>query len=439
MPCGPSQRHIFVLASPASTPFTHVRLDMIPDGGIARFRVYGQIAPPPPGLGYDETPAEDARLGVLDLAHVMNGGRVVYTSDQHFGVGSNVLLPGRGKDMGDGWETKRSRSPGHNDYIVISLGEAGVLSYAEIDTLHFLGNFPQTVELFGTTLPSGASWPVAPGAGEKGEQAAGITWAQLAPHTPMGPGQRHFVPLAAVGAVTHVKVVMHPDGGMKRVRLVGRRAKASANLTCPPVSVPSSQDVQAQVAPLLTAAAFKPYGHVVGVPPAGREGGGWFAANQGTAEKYPDQSPVHSFYPSSSAHKSHIHTYHCASLPLPFDVKVLERHRFTSQTFVPMSSKPGQHDGYLVIVALNGADDRPDLSTLAAFHASPAQAITYAPGVWHHPMVALGEAPTPFACVVTESTDQPELNVDEVFYNAPVATYTVPGGPGSYKVATARL
>lgn len=218
---------------------------MIPDGGIARFRVYGRIAAPPPGLGYEEqVPGQNVALGTLDLAHVMNGGRVVYTSDQHFGVGANVLLPGRGRDMGDGWETKRSRTPGHKDFIVICLGEAGVLSYAEIDTLHFLGNFPQTVEVFGTTLPDGASWPVLSGAGEEGEEKAGIKWAQLAPRTPMGPGKRHFFPLASTGPVTHVKVVMHPDGGIKRVRLVGRRAKALSEYegAVPAVPVPISPD-----------------------------------------------------------------------------------------------------------------------------------------------------------------------------------------------------
>lgn len=57
----------------------------------------------------------------FDLAHVFAGGRVEFTSDQHFGVGSNLILPGRGKDMGDGWETKRSRAKGHNDWTIIKL------------------------------------------------------------------------------------------------------------------------------------------------------------------------------------------------------------------------------------------------------------------------------------------------------------------------------
>lgn len=106
---GPNSRHLFSV--PPSKGINYVKLNMYPDGGIARFRVYGLVTPvfPP------DTSA------VFDLAHVFAGGRVVYTSDQHFGVGSNLILPGRGKDMGDGWETKRSRAPGHKDWAIIQL------------------------------------------------------------------------------------------------------------------------------------------------------------------------------------------------------------------------------------------------------------------------------------------------------------------------------
>ena len=93
----------------------------------ARFRVYGAVTPMFPSDVCEE----------FDLAHVFSGGRVVFTSDQHFGVGSNLIIPGRGtslasrfchllmehpgKDMGDGWETKRSREPGHRDWAIIKL------------------------------------------------------------------------------------------------------------------------------------------------------------------------------------------------------------------------------------------------------------------------------------------------------------------------------
>ena len=90
--------------------------------------MYSNVAPIHP-----KSPSES---DLFDMAHVFAGGRVVFTSDQHFGVGSNLILPGRGpstvvnndscsysvgKDMGDGWETKRSRQPGHKDWAIVKL------------------------------------------------------------------------------------------------------------------------------------------------------------------------------------------------------------------------------------------------------------------------------------------------------------------------------
>lgn len=206
VPCGPSQRHLFSI--PPSGIITHIKLHMIPDGGIARFRVYGKIPAPPTGLGVAEVPhTSDTRLNTLDLAHSMNGGQVVFTSDQHFGKGPNILLPGRGHDMGDGWETKRSRAPGHKDWLVIKLGEPGFLNYAEIDTAHFLGNFPDSVELHGIDfdgeLPPGTEQ-------EDGASTAG--WTQLLTPQKTGPGKQHFYNLSNIEGkrFSHIRVTMHP-------------------------------------------------------------------------------------------------------------------------------------------------------------------------------------------------------------------------------------
>lgn len=86
---------------------------MHPDGGIGRFRAYGRVIP-------TRTTSDEA----VDLAHVLSGATVTGESDQHFGRGGNIILPGRGKDMGDGWETKRSRGrlgSGESDWVVIKL------------------------------------------------------------------------------------------------------------------------------------------------------------------------------------------------------------------------------------------------------------------------------------------------------------------------------
>lgn len=194
---------------------------MIPDGGIARFRVYGTITPPALGQGVAEhsTTSNDPALNTLDLAHVLNGGRVVFTSDQHFGKGPNVLLPGRGHDMGDGWETKRSRTPGHRDWIVIKLGEPGFLEYCEIDTAHFLGNFPAAVELHG--IDAGDDDVELPVGSEQAEVDES-KWVSLLGKSKTGPGKQHFFALEGVKGkrYSHVRVTMHP---------VSRRARAAVD------------------------------------------------------------------------------------------------------------------------------------------------------------------------------------------------------------------
>jgi allantoicase len=112
---------------------------MFPDGGIARFRLFGVVVPVFP---------ESATT--VDLAHVANGGLAVAYSDQHFGRASNILLPGRGVNMGDGWETRRSRGPDHCDWVVVKLGAEGVIKKVVVDTAHFRGNFPKMVKLEAT-------------------------------------------------------------------------------------------------------------------------------------------------------------------------------------------------------------------------------------------------------------------------------------------------
>ncbi|KAG1053591.1 hypothetical protein G6F42_028904 [Rhizopus arrhizus] len=64
-----------------------------------------------------------SRNAIVDLAFCGNGARAVEVSNQHYTPGSNILLPGRGQNMGDGWETKRSRTPGHTDHVLIRLGD----------------------------------------------------------------------------------------------------------------------------------------------------------------------------------------------------------------------------------------------------------------------------------------------------------------------------
>ncbi|ORX84919.1 galactose-binding like protein [Basidiobolus meristosporus CBS 931.73] len=107
-----TSKHYLILNNPDNTPYNFVRISQYPDGGIARFRVYGSILPMSPG----------DKNELVDLAYIGNGACVFVSSNDYFSPASSVVLPTRGENMGDGWETKHSRTPGHIDYLIVELG-----------------------------------------------------------------------------------------------------------------------------------------------------------------------------------------------------------------------------------------------------------------------------------------------------------------------------
>ncbi|KAJ4308471.1 Allantoicase [Neodidymelliopsis sp. IMI 364377] len=201
--CGPSQRHGWLLDQITEKAYTHVRLLMYPDGGIARFRLYGNAVPVFP----QDTAA------VFELSATVMGGVATACSDQHFGTKDNLLLPGRGHDMGDGWETKRTRGE-HVDWTIVRLGAAGEIDSVVVDTAHFRGNFPQKVQVFA-------------GSFEKDPQHDGEGWVEVLRPQKSGPDVeiRYQGELENVKGqrYTHAKLVIIPDGGVKRFRIFGRR------------------------------------------------------------------------------------------------------------------------------------------------------------------------------------------------------------------------
>ncbi|EIN11886.1 Allantoicase [Punctularia strigosozonata HHB-11173 SS5] len=394
---GPSSRHLFKI--PETQPYNYVKLNMYPDGGIARFRVYGSVSP--------VFPADESAS--CDLAHVFAGGKVVFTSDQHFGVGSNLIIPGRGKDMGDGWETKRSRQKGHKDWVIIQLGAPCYLEQAEIDTAHFKGNFPESCELHATI--SSDTVPAVPE----------DEWISILPRSKLGPHRQHYFQLENVAdrAFTHVRLTIHPDGGVKRVRIIGKRAAGKQGLETSVESTAAVADAaggeadstgatttsskRGPVIPALplTFEAFAPFGKVVQAwddPHAAPRGIKLTPANQGTATKFHKLSLLEQSYPANAGATSGLSVYRCAPIDAQqggeWPVRVLERHPYTNQAFVPMgsaasSSGYGAEDAlkvpgsaYLVIVAKNGSDDKPDLTTMRAFIANAGQGIVYDTGIW---------------------------------------------------------
>ncbi len=188
-----------------STTATHLRLNIYPDGGVARLRIYGEVTPEWSG-------ADQQRQ--LDLFAIENGGRALHCNDEHFGSMHNLNLAGRGINMGDGWETARRRRPG-NDWVVVALGHPGTIEEIEIDTAHFKGNYPDRVELRAAMLGSGddvttvsADWPV------------------LLSESKLEMDQQHVFSanLQDVGIVSHVRMNIFPDGGISRLRLYGKIA-----------------------------------------------------------------------------------------------------------------------------------------------------------------------------------------------------------------------
>ena len=181
--------------------WTHVRLHIYPDGGIARLRIFGEIAA-------DFTDVD----GYVDLAAVEHGGRAIACSDEHYGSMHNLTAPGRGINMGDGWETARRRGPG-NDWVIIALGRPGVIERAEIDTAHFKGNYPDRVSIEGGNFGS-----------DEQAAAGGDAWQTLLPESKLKMDQQHYFDeaLHPIGSVSHVRVSIYPDGGISRIRLFGQ-------------------------------------------------------------------------------------------------------------------------------------------------------------------------------------------------------------------------
>jgi allantoicase len=180
--------------------WTHLKLHIYPDGGVARLRVYGEV----PGVC-------DPGDAVIDLVALQHGGRALLASDEHFGSMHNLNLPGRGLNMGDGWETARRRGPG-NDWVVLALGAAGIIERVEVDTAHFKGNYPDRMAIEAADFPDNDS-AIQPDA----------NWRLLLPETKLSMDQQHyFEELAPLGRVSHVRMSIYPDGGVSRLRLFGR-------------------------------------------------------------------------------------------------------------------------------------------------------------------------------------------------------------------------
>jgi allantoicase len=194
--------------------WTHVRLSIYPDGGVARFRVHGEVLPDPRFLA-----------GTIDLAAAENGGSLAGCSDAFYASAANLLLPGRARDISEGWENARRRGPG-NDFVIVRLSGAGTLRHVEVDTSCFIGNAPGWVRLLAADARG-----TAPGAG--GSAASGgpdvaaaripdSSWWEALPKTRVQPDTRHRFLVDSPRPATHIRLDAIPDGGLARLRVYGQ-------------------------------------------------------------------------------------------------------------------------------------------------------------------------------------------------------------------------
>lgn len=194
--------------------FSHLRLNIFPDGGVARFRAYGDVTPRWAAPADSELAAA-GRDGEVDLAAVEHGALALACSDSFFGPMNNLISPGRSVNMGGGWETRRRRSPG-SDWIVVRLAEPGRARLIELDTNFFKGNFPDTASVEAVFAPEASLIELV---------APQMKWTTLLPQTKLSAHTRHFFrdEVADLGAVSHVRLSIYPDGGVSRMRILGTR------------------------------------------------------------------------------------------------------------------------------------------------------------------------------------------------------------------------
>ncbi|AOA58084.1 allantoicase [Acinetobacter larvae] len=215
------QHHFFQVTA---QKLSHIRLNIFPDGGIARLRVYGRVI-----LNPQQADA------VLDLIALKNGGRIVAYSDAHFGHPSHLLNPDPAQNMGDGWETQRRREPGH-DWCIIALGQAGHITEITVDTAHFKGNFPASCSIQAAYVRAAIDAQLVP---------QSLFWSVLLPEQILSMDQLHHYRINSGiesriknhiekrgeilphQKINYIRLNMYPDGGISRLRLWGTLSDSS--------------------------------------------------------------------------------------------------------------------------------------------------------------------------------------------------------------------
>ncbi len=185
--------------------YTHIRIHIYPDGGVARLRVYGEVF-----KNWDAVGAEE----VIDLAAAINGGKAIACNDMFFSAMSNLIMPGRGVNMGDGWETKRNRTPDNRDWVILKLAHKGNIERILVDTCHFKGNYPDACSIEGCNAVNDADVVT-----DK------VNWVEILPKQKLNADSEHIYidQVDHKAVVSHVRLNIFPDGGISRLRIFGKK------------------------------------------------------------------------------------------------------------------------------------------------------------------------------------------------------------------------
>lgn len=400
---------------------THVKVHDHPDGGISRVKLYEEATfrrdpaipePPTPGRPWltrsarpiDKSAAERSPAPELPAEswgaarNLLEGAKVVFSTDSHYSRAEQVLKRGPAANMGDGWENSRKYKEGNAEFLVIEAAAPIQPRSVLLDMRPFKLNNPVFARVIALDLRGGP----APEDREGWEAVAGTPltdhWVRVKDYA----GQQLVLDTTAAGATSHLMVAVAPCGGLARVRAFDVPAHGldpsfglkTLSLTSPVAAralVAGSEPTAAPreiLAEPLSPEAFRPFGQVVadGI----KEGR---PANEGTAIRTDWLGDLVNDRPWARGNFS---VFECQATELPFDALLLERHPKSSQAFLPMG--PGK---YLVIVAPSAPDGEPDVAGIRAFIAGPEQAINYAPGTWHHSIRAL-QAPMKFWMIAWE-------------------------------------
>lgn len=183
--------------------WTHVKLHIYPDGGVARLKVYGTVKIDWSTIDPNET---------IDLAAAVNGAKAIHCNDMFFSHMDNLLMPGKGLNMGDGWETKRNRIPNNEDWVIIRLASPGVIENILVDTCHFKGNYPDSCMIQACYSET--------------DDIEQMEWKCILDRQKLSADHEHMYNTQVEfkkETFSHIKLNIYPDGGISRLRVLGKR------------------------------------------------------------------------------------------------------------------------------------------------------------------------------------------------------------------------